>query len=49
VLLAMGLEPGIAQGAVRFSLGRENTVEQVDYVVAALQNVIKPLQTTLAF
>ena len=48
VLLAMGLEPRIAQGAVRFSLGRENTVEQVDYVVAALQGVIKPLQTTLA-
>ena len=48
VLLAMGLEPGIAQGAVRFSLGRENTVEQVDYVVAALQGVVKPLQTTLA-
>ena len=48
VLLAMGLGPGIAQGAVRFSLGRENTVEQVDYVVAALQGVIKPLQTTLA-
>ena len=49
VLLAMGLEAGIAQGAVRFGLGRENTVEQVGTVVAALQGVIKPLQATLAF
>ncbi|HUV90976.1 MAG TPA: cysteine desulfurase NifS [Anaerolineae bacterium] len=48
VLLAMGLEPGIAQGAVRFSLGRENTVEQVETVVAALQGVIKPLQVMMA-
>jgi len=49
VLLAMGLEPGIAQGAIRFSLGRGNTAEQVDHVVAALQGIIEPLQATLAF
>lgn len=39
VLSAMGLEPEMAQGSILFSLGTENTKEEVDYVL----NVIKPM------
>ena len=30
VLLAMGVEPALAHGSVRFSLGRETTGEELD-------------------
>lgn len=36
VLLAMGVHPALAQGSVRFSLGKENTEEHVDYVLEHL-------------
>lgn len=49
VLLAMGVPPAAAQGAVRFSLGRDNTAEQVDYVVAGLLDIIDRLRITLPF
>jgi cysteine desulfurase len=44
VLLAMGVPPLIAQGSVRFSLGRGTTVEQVDFVVEAVSGIVKALQ-----
>ena len=44
VLLAMGLEPRIAQGAVRFSLGRENNEEEIDTTVEALSEIIGTLR-----
>ena len=37
VLLALGVEEALAHGSIRFSFGKHNTVEQVDYAV----NVIK--------
>lgn len=40
VLLAMGMEPDLAQGAVRFSLGRRTTAEQVDLVADATARVV---------
>jgi len=49
VLLAMGVPPAIAQGSVRFSLGRDNTVEQVDYVVAELPGIIERLRAMSPF
>ena len=44
VLLAMGLSNRQAQGALRFSLGRTTTAEQVDRVVEALVGIIKKLR-----
>lgn len=49
VLLAMGVPPAIAQGSVRFSLGRDNTVEQVDYVVSELPAIIEQLRAMSPF
>ncbi|NQU65388.1 MAG: aminotransferase class V-fold PLP-dependent enzyme, partial [SAR324 cluster bacterium] len=40
VLLAMGLEAESAHGSVRFSLGRETTSDDIEYVVEKLENVI---------
>ena len=37
VLLAIGLPHEIAHGSLRLSLSEENTMEEVDYVVEALQ------------
>jgi cysteine desulfurase len=39
VLLAMGIEAGLAKGAVRVSTGLANTAEQVDGFLAALKNM----------
>jgi len=45
VLLAMGVEPRVAQGAVRFSLGRETTEEEIDYTVGALAEAVGQLRS----
>jgi cysteine desulfurase len=39
VLLAMGVPPAEARASIRFSLGRENTAEQIDAVVEALARI----------
>jgi cysteine desulfurase len=44
VLRAMGLSSMQAQGALRFSLGRSTTAEQVDMVVGVLAGIIKKLR-----
>lgn len=49
VLLAMGVPPAIAQGSVRFSLGRDNTAEQVDHVLAELIPIIERLRAMSPF
>ena len=42
VLTAMGIAPDLAQGAVRFSLGKNTTKEEIDFVVEKLiENVEK--------
>jgi cysteine desulfurase len=45
VLLAMGVEPALAQGSVRFSLGRGTTAADVDYVLSAFQAVVRRLRS----
>lgn len=47
-LLAMGVEPELARGAVRFSLGAANTAEQVDGFLAALAAVVQRLRRLTA-
>lgn len=36
VLLAMGVPPRTAQGTIRFSLGKDNTDEEIDFVIEML-------------
>lgn len=44
VLLAIGLPPEIAHGSLRLTLGRENTKEEVEYVIEELQNIVSKLR-----
>jgi cysteine desulfurase len=44
ILLAMGADPTDAQGALRFSLGRGNTEEDVEYAVDSLVRVVDKLR-----
>ena len=44
VLLATGLDPELAHGSIRFSLGRENTEEDIDYVIEKLTAVIEKIR-----
>lgn len=44
VLLAMGLSPEDARSSIRFSLGRGNTVEQIDALIEAVGEAAKHLR-----
>ncbi len=44
VLLAGGLDVELAHGSIRFSFGRYNTMEDVDYVLEVLPPIIKRLR-----
>jgi cysteine desulfurase len=44
VLLAMGIPAEVAHGSIRFSLGRETTEEEIDYVLEKLPDIIKQLR-----
>jgi cysteine desulfurase len=44
VLTAMGVSPEIAQGTVRFSLGRENTEEEIDYTAEVVKAAVNQLR-----
>ncbi|MCK9221644.1 MAG: cysteine desulfurase NifS [Limnochordia bacterium] len=44
VLLAMGIAPEIAHGSLRLTLGRENTPEEVDYVIDAVAKAVDKLR-----
>jgi len=44
VLAAMGVPPVLAQGAIRFSMGRATTKEQLDYVLEKLPLIIERLR-----
>jgi cysteine desulfurase len=43
-LRALGLEASVAQGAVIFSLGKDNTAEEMDNVAALLPKLIQQLR-----
>ena len=45
VLLAIGLPQEFAQGALRVSFGRENTKEDVDFLIDYLERIIKELRS----
>ncbi len=44
VLSAMGIDPVIAQGSVRFSLSKFNTEEEIDYVIKQTRPIVKKLR-----
>ncbi len=44
VLSAMGISPELSHGSIRFSLGRQNTVEEVDYVVQQTTAIVEKLR-----
>ena len=44
VLLATGVEAEQAHGSIRFSLGRENTEKDIDYVLEKLPAVIAKIR-----
>ena len=44
VLSAMGVAPRLAKGGLRVTLGRENTMEDVDYFLSVFPDIIKKLR-----
>lgn len=44
VLLAIGLPEEIARGSIRFTIGEENTREEMDYVVQKLVSIVSRLR-----
>ena len=44
VLLALGLPEELAHGSIRFSFGKHNTIEEIDYAVEELKNAITRLR-----
>jgi cysteine desulfurase len=44
VLMATGVGPELAHGSIRFSMGRETTEDDVDYVVEKLEPIIRRLR-----
>ncbi len=44
VLIALGLEHVEAHGSLRLTLGKENTEEEVDYVITAVNEVVETLR-----
>ncbi len=49
VLLAMGIPPEDAHGSIRLTLGRENTDEDVDYVLEVLPPIVQRLREMSPF
>jgi cysteine desulfurase len=45
VLTAMGIEPEWLRGTVRFSFGRENTLEATKKLAIETENIVKFLRT----
>jgi cysteine desulfurase len=45
VLSAMNVPPEIAQGALRFSFGKDNTIEDIDYVAELLPDIVQRLRS----
>ena len=44
VLSAMGVPPDLAQSSLRFSFGRSNTIDDIDYVVEVLPEIVSRLR-----
>ncbi|MBD3219311.1 MAG: aminotransferase class V-fold PLP-dependent enzyme [candidate division Zixibacteria bacterium] len=49
VLTAMGVPPELAQSAIRFSFGKDNDPEDIDYIVNSLKTAIEKLRMMSPF
>ena len=49
VLLSIGLPPEIAHGSLRLTLGKDNTEEEVDYMIGLLPGIIEKLRALSPF
>lgn len=49
VIAALGGDPVLAQSSVRFSLGRENTSEEIEYVLSVLPAIVERLRRMSPF
>ena len=49
VLLAMGKSPEEARGSIRFTFGKDNTLEEIDYCVDALKEIVGKLAAVPLF
>lgn len=49
VLLSMGIPSSLAQGSIVFTLGRENSMEDIDYLAAEFPPIIKRLREISPF
>jgi len=47
VLVAMGLPIEWAMGAVRSSLGRSTTAEDIDYVIESVEPIVRKLRAAM--
>ncbi len=45
VLLALGMSAELAQGSLRLTFGRDNTEEELDYVISVLPGLVKKLRS----
>jgi cysteine desulfurase len=45
VLVAMGVEPRLIEGSVRFTLGKDNTEEQIDYTIEQVVRAVQKLRS----
>jgi cysteine desulfurase len=45
VLEAIGLPPHLAAGALRFSLGRSTTADDIDYLQKILPKIVQRVRT----
>ncbi|MCP4568042.1 MAG: cysteine desulfurase [FCB group bacterium] len=48
VLAAMDIDPLLAQGSIRFSMGRQTTREQLEYTISVLPDIINRLRNMSA-
>ena len=45
MLLAIGLTADVAQGSIRITLGRENSEQDVEYLLKVLPDIVNKLRT----
>lgn len=45
VLVAMGIDPHLVEGSVRFTLGKDNTSEQIEYTIEQVARAVNKLRS----
>jgi cysteine desulfurase len=45
VLAALGIKPALSHGSLRLSIGKDNSIEDVDYIVQSIKEVVEYLRS----